>query len=185
MYQLGRVAEAIDESPAILNTWCARKYFLMREGDRDAGDAGRVRLFSFETIMQIAVGDAIHRLLPIPVKAAMKAAVVFAHTGDDNRNPGRPFSTGQTFLVVTAKDQVVVQTDHATPPVPLHMRDAYIAVDVGPIYKRVCDALGGDPLMSLETQDAIRKGERPRMAEAIEMTNASRKSLAESRARDG
>lgn len=156
LYQTGEVAKAAKIEPFVVNQWVTRGHVVMSDKDRDSHATGRNRLFSFDTVIEIAVAA---ELVRIGMKApdALKAARSFAHAGTGiapKRDPGRPFDKGDTFLIVGPAATVVVNvTDGESLRAGIHVAGANgaVVVDAGAIYREVVGALGGDPERPRET----------------------------------
>ena len=103
LYQLGKAAGVAEIEAGFLSQRINRgDPVLDEEKDIDASGSGNVRMFSFDTIVQIAIAERL-RKLGIPFKDALLAAAKFVLFGGNSfvgeREPGRPFPQGDTLLV--------------------------------------------------------------------------------------
>lgn len=83
---------------------------LDEERDIEAEGRGSARMFSFETILQVAIAERL-RALGIPFKYGLLSAakfVIFGDCGDNARAPGQPFADGDTLLVYTPEGTGIV-----------------------------------------------------------------------------
>lgn len=103
-FTIGQIAVAADVSAETIRQWFKRK--ILTTGMKGAKDGAIAREFTFETALLIAV---MGRLITIGIapRQAFRAALEFAHTGDQEgrdgapgRNPGHLFPEGETVAVV-------------------------------------------------------------------------------------
>ena len=148
-YQLSETASAAGVRPGTLKQWLGRNTLTMDgEKDKDGGGAGRVRLFSFETVMRAAIGAELIRR-GVAVKNAMDAAYQFSHIGL-GREPARPFPSGGTYLILADNRCSVF---NATTPAEFYsevcmaggMPVSFVLVDCAIVYGSAVASLGGDP----------------------------------------
>lgn len=129
---------------SVIRSWVERRIVVLSDKDRDAAGRGQTRLFSFETMLQIAVGAELVRL-GFGARDACRAALVFAHTGNEHRHPGQLFRDGKTFLVVrpgTAPARVVREADLPDAFAASRPGDATVAiVDLNQIYRTTAGRL--------------------------------------------
>ena len=103
LFPLGRAAEAAGIDPGFLSQRINRGDPVLDEDrDIDAVGRGSARMFSLDTIVQIAIAERL-RQLGIPFKAALLAAAKFVLFGGNSfvgeREAGKPFPKGDTILV--------------------------------------------------------------------------------------
>ena len=100
-FSTGDLAKAADVTTAALQTWIRRGHIVGADGigiDMP-GSPGFRRSFSFENVMEVAVGAALIKDGNAPAQA-FKAARKFAYGLTDGREPGRLFDRGMTLLFV-------------------------------------------------------------------------------------
>lgn len=148
MYQTGQVALAAETTPSNINLWAARGHLVLGKKDRSADGSGNVRLFSFETAMQTAVATELMKC-GMSAPSAFKAARNFAHIGDKDRDPGRPYpeTKGHTYFQVRGEHTEVVLINEETPALSAFsdLGLPSTIIDAGDVYDRVVATLGGDP----------------------------------------
>ena len=154
MFQLSETAVAADVRPGTLQQWILRGLIVGSGRDKPAAGKGRYRLFSFESVMQIAVATVMVDQ-GVTAARACKAAIKFSHLGDDLREPGRPFTSGYTLLICSGDSVQVLHDDgglNATEIFALASMttEAAIVVNINRIFDRVCGALGLHPQEVLE-----------------------------------
>jgi hypothetical protein len=100
-FSTGDLAKAADVTTDALQTWIRRGHIVGADGigiDMP-GSPGFRRAFSFENVMEVAVGAALIKGGNAPAEA-FKAARKFAYGLTDRREPGRLFDDGMTLLFV-------------------------------------------------------------------------------------
>ena len=100
-FSTGDLAKAADVTTAALQTWIRRGLIVGVDGigiDMP-GCPGFRRAFSFENVMEVAVGAALIKGGNAPAEA-FKAAREFAYTGSDDRHPAMLFKKRFTWLFV-------------------------------------------------------------------------------------
>jgi hypothetical protein len=157
-FTTGQVLKATGATNAALQTWVRRGLVVGQTADGAAvdmpGQSGVRRTFSFYGLMQIAIAKSI---LEVSGNAsqAFKAAILFAHFGDEVRSPGVPYPTGRTLLLVGTDQQCLVTSGRATGSdvKPMWINgapQAFITVNVSAIFDRVCASLGVHPEVVIE-----------------------------------
>ena len=152
-YLASTTAAAANVAPATLQNWLKRKLIVGHRDEIEGGGVqGKHRHFSFNAMMQIAVANALLDASGgMEIKAALDAAMVFAHSGDEKRLPGHPYhyKDGDTFLatyggrtaILTKVDDDFVSQilEHlAQPP-------GFVVVNVSKVFQRVCAVLDVHP----------------------------------------
>jgi hypothetical protein len=97
MYQISKVAQASGAEIETIKTWIKRGILVLGPDDVPAETRRSARLFSFETVIQIATMHEFTQLGISPTRAA-KWAISFAHWGDGKRNPSALYPDGETYL---------------------------------------------------------------------------------------
>lgn len=135
LYPRIRAAFAARIDRATLSQWIKRGHPIMSEQRGDvAGDGPGVhRLFSEETILQVAIAA---RLIDqgFAIEDALIAALgIFISRGD--REPGRPFPSGDTLMFAVGRISWTVNVDANR---PLNGVEAFFdeAADLGDVFDR-------------------------------------------------
>ncbi|MEM6624626.1 MAG: hypothetical protein AAF674_20575 [Pseudomonadota bacterium] len=114
LFALGKAAEAAGIDPGFLSQRINRGDPVLDE-ERDIAATGRgsARMFSLDTILQIAIAERLRRL-GVPFKDGLKAACTYVLVGGNSvkgeREPGQPFTSGRTLLVHSPAGTGVVNT---------------------------------------------------------------------------
>ena len=129
---------------SVVRSWVERRIVVLSDKDRDAAGRGQTRLFSFETILQIAIGAELVNL-GFGARDACRAALVFAHSGNEHRLPGQLFRDGKTILVVrpgSASARVVREANLPDAFAASRPGDAAVAiVDLNHVYRNTAARL--------------------------------------------
>ncbi|RDE10349.1 hypothetical protein [Pelagibacterium lacus] len=137
-------ADASGLRESVVRSWVERRHIVLSDQDRDAAGRGQTRLFTFETILQIAIAAELTRL-GFASGHACRMARKFAHSGNPDRLPGRLFRDGKTLLVVrpgTDNAHVVRETDLADAFAVSGPDEAAVAiVDLNKIYRNTAARL--------------------------------------------
>lgn len=165
LFPLGKAAEAAGIDAGFLSQRINRGDPVLDEDrDIDAVGRGSARMFSADTIIQIAIAARL-RGLGVTFKAGLLAACKFSLFGGNSitgeRIPGKPFAVGDTLLVHSPVGTGVVNVhrkvgddgllsilcDALAGPANDFHRGQFAAaiVDVGSIYACVRERLGIDP----------------------------------------
>lgn len=102
-YPLSKAAELAGISVNTLRSWYQRGHLRVGLGDKSSEGAGLARYVSAATVVAIAITAELVQM-GISPKRAGDAAIKFAHTGDQKRNPGHTFQDGWTVLVFAADE---------------------------------------------------------------------------------
>jgi hypothetical protein len=164
-YPAREVLLASGMTNAALQTYIRKGLVTGHKGDLAAGSPGKHRQFSFSTVMELAVAQAILKDIP-PRNAAptFKAAAMFAHVGtgarpslpEAKRWPALPFHPefGNTVLATDGERTVIVpwHPEKQNKDYPLYTQlkhelgnpVVFLSCNVSIIFQNVCDALGFD-----------------------------------------
>ncbi|MFG1280600.1 MerR family transcriptional regulator [Xanthobacter autotrophicus] len=148
----GQVLEAADVTNSALQSWIRRGLIVGHRGQSIdmPGSPGIRRKFSFFNVIEIALAKALIDV-GVELAAAFQAASDFAHSGDENRLPGLPF-TGErhTLLCVAGQRSTVFAWTPGQDPTADIQNElgwplGWSTVDVGEVFNRVAVALGHHP----------------------------------------
>lgn len=177
LFPLSKAAEAARIDAGFLSQRINRGDPVLDEDrDIDAVGRGSARMFSVDTILQIAIAERL-RALGIPFKDGLNAAWKFVLVGGNSvqgeREPGRPFATGNTLLVCSPSGTGVVNINHRPGESSLFSilcdalnapandfsdgRFAAAIVDVGGVYKSVLATLGISDEHAAKLQEVAQK----------------------------
>lgn len=113
-FTVGQIADATGISAHTIRDWYKRGAVTLGPDDRASAETTFARRLTARSAIMIAiVGALVSR--GIAVKEAAYAAMEFAHSGDEDRDPGRLFADGSTYLLVGAADCSVTQVLPTTP----------------------------------------------------------------------
>lgn len=151
-FNTGQVLKAADVTNASLQTWIRRGAIIGHKGHEieNPGSPGYRRSFSFHNVMEIATAKALIDI-GVDLSDAFHAGAMFAHTGDEHRLPGLPFTAeAYTLLCVARNHSDVVAWKPGTDilaniRLALHGPLGFVVLQMNPLFDRVTVALGYHP----------------------------------------
>ena len=161
------VATATGTTPKQITDWCHQGHII---GQKDRLGKGHRREFTFNNVMQIAVGVALMQHGVQSPADAFAAAAHFAHFGSGHsgwvnenneiveepprprRNPGLPYHyrNGDTYLIVSGERSNVVLVEkgqldlYSIFPELVRAPAVFIAVNVSAVFAAVVENMGQD-----------------------------------------
>ena len=161
------VAQATGTTPKQITDWCNQGHIIGQKGRLGKGHR---RLFTFNNVMEVAVGVALMQHGVQSPADAFAAAMMFAHVGsshsglvnekdelvenppEPNRHPGFPyhFRDGETYLIVSGERANVVLVEkfkldlYSMLPEIARPPAVFIAVNVTEVFKAVMHNMGED-----------------------------------------
>ncbi|WP_234052696.1 MULTISPECIES: hypothetical protein [unclassified Xanthobacter] len=151
-FTTGQVIAAADVTNSALQTWIKRGLIVGHKNHQIdmPGTPGIKRKFSFFNVMEIAIAKGLIDL-GVELTDAFHHASMFAHTGDEERNPSLLFrDPGFTLLCVAGPKATEVLwmpgTDvTATIRTNLHHPLGWVTLEVNNVFDRVTTSLGYHP----------------------------------------
>jgi len=98
-FTMKEVAQASGGNVNTIFSWFQRGHFELGKSDKRA-EVGRSHEISFRTAMEVAIAVKLHKECKLPPADGVRAARIFTHLGDQEREPGEIYKTDFTLLVV-------------------------------------------------------------------------------------
>lgn len=142
-------------------SWTTRGVIVGAGGDIDAaGRRGVRRRFTWHQVMHVATAVAFMEA-GLDASEAFKAAVPFAHAGDQLRQPGLPFPDGKTLICAAGGRSVVVHWKDGEGESALGRIEyglsgpfgssptGYVTVNASAVFDRLCGLINEHPEAAL------------------------------------
>lgn len=147
-FTTGQVIAATGTTNASLQSWIRRGVIVgQKEGQIDMpGSPGIRRTFTFFNVMEIAIAKALTDG-GMDVTGAFQAGAMFAHSGDESRQPAMPFPGNVYTLLCSTGGSTAIEAWKPGEDVFAIIRDrllrpvTFSIVIVDDVFDRVCAAL--------------------------------------------
>jgi hypothetical protein len=162
-HTVGKLGEATDVSVNTIRQWYKRSVLTIEAPDVEAEGEGLARQFTGATAIAIGIMGELIAVGADP-RAAAKAAMRFAHSGDGSRLPGHLFAEGSTLLMLMpvgdAIGSRIVNITPETPILSVMKKSVCVFVLLDDVVDRVRVrlGLGRDPRVAPKPRAARREG---------------------------